>query len=278
MVMDRETLIEALRQHVVADDRVRVAWLGGSDATGRTDALSDLDPVLAAPADDIEGVLESLEVWLAETVGIRERYRFPEPTPHGHPQALYLGERLSDDLAIDLVVLDVATPPAERFIEVERHGTGVVLVDREGWFDAPVHLDRASHQTRIRRHLDTLAALHPHLMPLIRKPLARGHRLDALTRYQARLVKPLCDLMRIEHDPDRFDYGFRYLDRDLPDTERELLERLAFIGADDDLDAAIDEAQREVETRLARLGVRVIAARTGSARRGTGAAPSSGRR
>lgn len=251
--MDRRTLIETLRRQVVADERVRVAWLGGSDATGRTDGLSDLDPVLAARVDDIEGVIDSLEAWLRETVGIRERYRFPEPTPHGHPQALYLGERISDDLAIDLVVMDVATAAPDRFVEVERHGTAMVLVDREGWFDAPVHLDREVHAERIRRHLAMLAGLHPHLMPLIRKPLARGHRLDALTRYQTRLVKPLCDLMRIEHDPDRFDFGFRYLDRDLPDAERELLERLAFIGADDDLAAAIDEAQREVEARLARL-------------------------
>lgn len=253
--MSRDSLIAAFRGHVVADDRVRVAWLGGSDATGRTDALSDLDPVLAARADDIEGVLESLEAWLDATVGIRERYRFPDPTPHGHPQALYLGERLSDDLAIDLLVMDIATPESERFIEVERHGRAVVLVDHEGWFDGPVHLDRASHRARIARHLATLAALHPHLMPLVRKPLARGHRLDALARYQHRLLKPLCDLMRIEHDPDRFDYGFRYLDRDLPDSECMLLERLAFIGADDDLEAAIDEAQREVEARLARLRV-----------------------
>lgn len=251
--MDRDAIIQALQAHVVADDRVRVAWLGGSDATGRTDALSDLDPVLAARVGDIEGVIESIEGWLRGTVGIGERYRFPEPTPHGHPQALYLGERIPDDLAIDLMVMDVATPEAERLIEVERHGNAMVLVDHEGWFDETVRLDRVTHAERIRRHLDTMAALHPHLMPLVRKPLARGHRLDALTRYHARLVRPLCDLMRIEHDPDRFDFGFRYLDRDLPDDERALLERFAFIGADDDLEAAIDEARREVETRLGRL-------------------------
>ena len=172
--MDREALVEALQAHVVRDDRVRVAWLGGSGATGRTDALSDLDPVLATAAKDIEGVFEALEAWLRDTVGILERYRFPEPTPHGHPQALYLGDRISDDLAIDLVVMDVDTPVEDRFLEVERHGTAVVLVDHEGWFEEVVHLDQDAHRRRIRDHLATLAALHPHLMPLVRKPLIRA--------------------------------------------------------------------------------------------------------
>lgn len=252
--MERAALVDALRHHVRTDERVRVAWLGGADASGRTDALSDLDPMLATRADDLEAVIDDFERWLDRVVGIAARYRFPEPTPHGHPTVLYLGESISPDLAVDLLVMDVATPIADRFLDVERHGAGVVLIDREGWFDEPVHLDRTSHRRRIEHRLARLAALHPHLMPIVGKPLRRGHRLDALARYQNRLVRPLCELMRIEHDPDRFDYGFRYLDRDLPEAERILLERLAFIGATDDLGAAIDEARREIETRLARLG------------------------
>ena len=253
--MDRTNLIEAFRGHVDRDDRIRVAWLGGSDATGRTDELSDVDPILVARADEIEGVIESLEAWLEETVGIRHRHRFPESTPHGHPQALYLGKRIPEALAFDLMVMDVETPVADRFLDVERHGNAVILVDREGWFDEPALLDRAAHRRRIQDWLSNLGDLHPHVMPLLRKSLARGQRLDALDRYQDRLVKPLCVLMRIEHDPDRFDFGFRYLDRDLPDAERHLLERMAFIGIDDDLPAAVEEARRELEARLSRLAL-----------------------
>ena len=252
--MERDELVEALRHHVHSDERIRVAWLGGADASGRIDPLSDLDPMLATAADDLEAVLDDFEIWLDRTVGVVARYRHPDPTPHGHPSVLYLGEVTSSDLAIDLVLMEVETPIEDRLLDVERHGRGVKLIDREGWFDEPVRLDRTSHRRRIESHLSRLAALHPHLMPIVLKPLRRGHRLDALTRYQNRLIKPLCELMRIEHDPDRFDFGFRYLDRDLPDHERDLLERLAFVGAQDDLEAAVDETRREVETRLARLG------------------------
>ena len=248
--MHRADLIDLLRDHLVADPRVRVAWLGGSDATGRTDGLSDLDPVVVAESVDIEGVFSGIEDLLDRTIGIRHRHRFGPPTPHGHEQALYLGERTPPSLAIDLVIMDVDTETRERFIEPERHGHPIILVDRAGWFDQPTPLDRASHQVRIDRHLSELTSLHPHLMPLVEKAIQRGDWLDAITRYQNRCVKPLCDLMRIEHDPDRFDFGFRYLDRDLPDAERELLQRLAFVGSPEDLPAAFAEARREIERRL----------------------------
>ena len=251
--MDRSTLIEALRGHVDRDARIRVAWLGGSDATGRTDEFSDIDPMLVARGGDIEAVIGSLEAWLEATVGIRERHRFPEPTPHGHPQVLYLGDRVSENLAIDLMVMDVTTPVGDRFLDVDRHGRALVLVDHEGWFDQPVRLDRDAHRRRIRQHLATLESLHPHVMPPMGKSVIRGHRIDALARYHKHLLRPLCDLMRIEHDPDRFDFGFRYLDRDLPDSERRLLERMASIGLRDDLAAAMHEARCEVEARLERL-------------------------
>ena len=251
--MERPALIDALRDHLTADSRVEVAWLGGSDATGRTDGLSDLDPVVVTRAADIEGVFSGIEDLLDRTIGIRHRHRFGPPTPHGHEQALYLGERTPPSLAIDLVVMDVATETRERFIEPERHGHPVILVDRAGWFTRPTPLDRASHQQRIDRYLAELASLHPHLMPLVEKAIVRGDWLDAFTRYQNRCVKPLCDLMRIEHDPDRFDYGFRYLDRDLPEAERELLQRLAFIARSEDLAAAFAEARDQIKRRLSSL-------------------------
>lgn len=252
--MDRERLSDAIRAHAEADPRILVAWFGGSDATGRTDELSDLDPVFVTEVADIEGVFDGVEAFMRSTVGILAAYRFPPPTPHGHEQALYLGERIPPSLGIDLVVMDVATPESERLIEIERHGKGVVMVDRAGWFDVPVRIDSTGHRRRIDSHLSSISGLHPHLMPLIEKAIAREDWLDAVARHHARLLRPLCDLMRIEHDPDRFDFGFRYLDRDLPDAERRLLERLAFVADPDALIAAVEEGRKQVEERLRRLG------------------------
>lgn len=252
--MDRQRLSEAMRAHAEDDPRVQVAWFGGSDATGRTDAFSDLDPVFVAHAADIEGVFDGIEELIRSTVGILAAYRFPPPTPHGHEQSLYLGERIPASLGIDLVVMDVATPEPERLIEIERHGHAVVMVDRAGWFDRPVRIDPLAHRRRIDVHLAGMSGLHPHLVPLIRKAIERGDWMDAWSKYQARLLRPLCDVMRIRHDPDRFDFGFRYLDRDLPEDERRLLERLAFVATPESLASLAEEARIELEDRLARLG------------------------
>ena len=39
---------------------------------------------------------------------------------------------------------------------------------------------------------------------------------NAMASYLAYSIRPLVELLRMRHCPDRFDYGLRYLDRDLP--------------------------------------------------------------
>lgn len=263
--MNRRGLITRLQTFLLAEDQVRVAWLGGSDATDRVDARSDVDLVLVADRGMVEATFELVDRWLTELVGVRRRHRLSDPTAHGHPQALFLGAGLSDDLAVDLMVMHAEIPVERRFLEVERHGRVVPLVDRLGWLEESVRIDRGALAIEIDRHLESLAGMHPFQHSLVDKSMSRGHWSEALDGYQRRMLRPLCDLMRIEHDPDRFDFGFRYLDRDLPDPQRLLLERLAFVPDPDGLRERVSNCRVEIERRLDRI----IEAR-GSSRKASG--------
>ena len=265
-LMDRETLIQAITGLVTADPRIEVAWLGGADATGRVDARSDLDLMLAVDPDGKETALATFEAGLDRVIGIRHRHRFVEPHWTGFDQAIYLGRDLSDDLAVDLAIVPTDTPPAGRLLEVDRHGEPVVLVDRLGWFDRPNRIDSDRHAARIDRRLARIRGLHPFFVSVVRKGIDRGHDLEALDGYRTKLLAPLCELMRIEHDPDRFDFAFRYLDRDLPSDQRALLERLAFVPDREGLSSSVDRCGVEIEERLSRLtAVRRAAVRKAAA-------------
>lgn len=265
--MNRSGLITRLQAFLFAEEQVRVAWLGGSDATGRVDSRSDVDLVLVADREMVEATFGLVDRWLTELVGVRRHHRLSDPTAHGHPQALFMGAGLSDDLAVDLMVIHAETPVARRFLQVERHGRVVPLVDRLGWLEESVVIDREALEIEIDRHLESLAGMHPFQNSLVEKSMARGHWSEALDGYQRRMLRPLCDLMRIEHDPDRFDFGFRYLDRDLPDAERRRLERLAFVPDADGLRERVADCRVEIERRFDRI----IGARD-SSRKGSGRA------
>ena len=83
----REQLWEAIEGAIADEPRVLAAWEGGSAATGRVDALSDLDLVLLVEPADVEAAFAMVEAWLAPLTAIDTAFRLPEPTWHGHAQS-----------------------------------------------------------------------------------------------------------------------------------------------------------------------------------------------
>jgi hypothetical protein len=50
----------------------------------------------------------------------------------------------------------------------------------------------------------------------VRKAILRGQHVEAVNAYWVCTLKPLADLLRMRYCPARWDFGVRYLDRDLP--------------------------------------------------------------
>ncbi len=224
----RDAIIEALRANLEPDPRILAFHLGGSAASGRLDQWSDIDAVVTVEDGAVECAFVIAEAAMAAVAPIADQHRMPEPTWHGHSQRFYALRGASPCNMIDLVVMQRSAP--ERFLEAERHGHATVLFDKADLI-VPTHLDRAAHAARMQAHLDDLQGRFQLFRPLVTKALDRGHLAEAVHFYMSFSYRPLVDILRITHCPERFDFGARYLDRDVPPEARADLERLALVGS-----------------------------------------------
>ena len=245
----REQLWEAIEGAIADEPRVLAAWEGGSAATGRVDALSDLDLVLLVEPADVEAAFAMVEAWLAPLTAIDTAFRLPEPTWHGHAQSFLRLAGASPDHFVDLVVM--ARGAKDLFLQEELHGTPRIIVDRVG-LEFPPPLERALIDRANRARVASIAVRHRVLGGLPDKERRRGRAIDALAFHQSITLRHLVELLRIEHDPARATFGLRYLDRDLPDPLRARLEALLFVADPAALAAAIEDANRWIDELLAR--------------------------
>ena len=86
---------------------------------------------------------------------------------------------------------------------------------------------------------------------LVRKELKRGNDLDALVFYQAMTLRPLVEVLRIQHQPVRHDFGPRYLAYDFPPDIFTELTKLYFVRDVEDLQLKLLLAERWFDQALA---------------------------
>jgi hypothetical protein len=132
------------------------------------------------------------------------------------------------------------------FLDPVRHGAPLVWFDRVGAL-RPIDDETLAASFAARRAaLRDRVRVHGHIPE---KALDRGHLVEAIDAYQRMLLAPLVELLRAEHCPRRQDFGFRYLELDLPPEVVARLERLSLPGSADGLRFAI----REIRAWLADL-------------------------
>lgn len=230
--ISRDHILETLQTALAGQKRVRALHLGGSFASDRTDDASDIDLCATVEDDSIEETFATVERTLRSIAPIRHSFRMPEPTWHGHSQCFYALEDADPRHMIDLVVMKASA--TDRLLEVERHGNAVILFDHDGFIE-PTHIDRNALRDRMAAMLESTESRFMLFESLVTKALDRGFVAEAIHFYTGLVWRPLVDLYRIAHCPDRFDFGARYLDRDVPPDVRATIERLALAGSADQL-------------------------------------------
>jgi predicted nucleotidyltransferase len=176
----RRRVIDALVAPLRALAAVEAVWEGGSAATGRLDAFSDVDLCIVAPIEETAAVLDVVERALATVAPIEHAWRVEPPAFRDMAQRFYLLAGAPPFFAVDCSVLTPAG--VAQFLERERHGEPLVYFDRGGRVRA-VPLDRSAHEAKRSARPAQIGQAAPVYALLARKELARARsRLSVSTR------------------------------------------------------------------------------------------------
>jgi hypothetical protein len=212
---------------------VLAGWEGGSIAFDATDEFSDID--LNFLVDDTISVdaLHAASEFAIAAVS-------PITATHSEPPGRYY--KLKDGgefLLVDLCFFRAGAP--DYSFDVERHGQIRALFDKGEWLSSGPSAQASLAAARAKRQNEHdvwfLASQN-----FVQKAIIRGHHADALAAFWAYTLRPLVELLRMRHCSARWDFGMRYLDRDLPLSVYEDLRDLMFVKDPADLAQHLERA------------------------------------
>jgi predicted nucleotidyltransferase len=226
MPIDHHTLRATVQAALEPLGFVHSLWEAGSTAFGRNDEWSDLDLTADVDEGQEDATFAAVEEALERLAPIELKWVIPVPASHGMHQRFYRLAGTPPYLMVDLTLRRSDQP--EHFAEREMHGEPVVLFDKRGQVRS-IPMDRTKLAADVERRLASIRVQVPLLEHLVTKELDRGHPLDALGYYQALVLRPLVELLRIRYHPERHGFGLRYLTIDLPADVVARIEALAYV-------------------------------------------------
>lgn len=213
-MLTRQPIVDAIQAALKPLAHVRAAFLAGSEAFGRADRWSDIDVNCVTPLAEVDRNFNAVEAALGRLSPIALKLVMP---PSGlWPELAQRFYRLRDTDEFLMIDFCQMTPgQLQTFLEPTRHGTPVVLFDRDGLLK-PVALNQLEHDAAMARRLQWLRDSFPMFQNLVRKAVLRGDLVEAQAMWMAQTMRPLVEVLRMKHCPARYDYGFRYTTQDLP--------------------------------------------------------------
>jgi hypothetical protein len=212
---------------------VLAGWEGGSAAFGTLDAYSDLDLNFLVTDEISTDRLHAVAANAMATVS-------PIGMTHDAPPGRYYKLRDGGEFfLVDLCFYRVGAP--DHHLDADRHGQIRPLFDKSDWLQPPRTIQADVSLKRVERY-DQLKAWFPASQSFVRKAILRGQHAEALAAFWGYSVRPLAELLRMRYCPLRWDFGMRYLDRDLPAAIYSQFTDLLFVRDLSDLETKLEAA------------------------------------
>jgi hypothetical protein len=246
----RQRLLDALLGAFRDNEQARAMFQGGSAAFGRDDQYSDLDIQLVVADSWVEQAVTALEAALESVSPVEAKFILPQPAWHGQWQGFYRLKDAGPYLLVDIMVCKESAQTY--FSEPELHGSSIVYFDRTGRVGNE-HLDRDKNREQIKARIARIAATSGLFHCFVDKEVARGRPVDALVTYQQMVLAPLVETLRMIHCPDRFSFGPRYLQHDLPPEIHGRVRELYYVPSLEQLLPRKQDACRWLQANLEKL-------------------------
>jgi hypothetical protein len=239
--LNRNDVVNALVNALEPLDYVHAFWEGGAAGFDRADMWSDIDAQAIVDDDRIEDAFKVVDAAVEKMGGTVAKFRLPEPTWHGHSQCFYKLKNASPFLLIDLAIMKEHTE-ADKFDVWATHGKPIVKFDKKGQI-VEKKLEPEAHAAAIMKRLDLLKNLFEifYIMPM--KETNRKNHVEAMLFYLGQTYRPLVEVLRMKHCPQRYNYATRYVYYDLPPKVVKRLESLTFFRPED-MEAKVEEVRK----------------------------------
>lgn len=251
-MLDRNIIINKLREALDPLPYIYALWLEGADAIGTADEYSDIDFWVDFEDEYEEQAYEAVENALAELAEIDYKYVMR----HDHPkirQRIYHLTGTSEYLMIDFC-WQLHSRPKEEYAYYENDSieAAKVVFDKDNIIrHKPLNLSEFAKWNQSR-----LEEAKYRRMQHIRaeKYVHRGQYLEAYAYYNRYVIEPLIDLLRLIYTPAYANYYLIHISQHIPVSERDRLEYFTRIGSLDDIAEKIPQAGQWFDALVERLG------------------------
>jgi len=230
-MLDKNNIINKLRESLEPLPFIYALWLEGADANGTADEYSDIDVWLDFEDDYEDRAISAVENALAELAEIDYKYIMP----HDHPkirQRIYHLAGTSEYFAIDFC-WQLHSREEYAFYENDTVESVKIIFDKSNIIKyKPLDLSDFAQQNKAR--LDK-AKHHRTQYSRVEKYVRRGQYLEAYAYYNHYVLEPLIEIIRFIYTPAYMDYYLIHISHHIPEYDRKKLEFFAQTGSLDDI-------------------------------------------
>ena len=234
MKLDRDFIINFIKEYAISKDYVYAMWLEGADGLNKVDEYSDLDIWFDVEDSMRNSFIEELVSKLSELGRIDSRMN--KVTSEIFQSNIHL-ENTSEFLTIDLAAQnDSRDRYATCFIKGSITEVPLIIFDRKDIisFKEPDLVDRDLLKKVYEEKKNRILQYSR-----VTKYIKRNQFIECFMEYDKQIVKPIVTIARIIYTPEIYDYELCHISRHLPKDVVEKIEQLYKVSSFDDIEKNI---------------------------------------